>query len=176
MEPDEIKKLENGQEAPDFALFDLEGKKFSLKELRGRVALLNFWSAECPWSERVDRELKPALERWGERVTLLSIAANANEPAEMLKETAAQRDFGLVLRDPDHAVADRYGAVTTPHFFVIDGSGVLRYQGAYDDVTFRQRKPTREFLVPAVEAVLRGEEPQPEETPPFGCTIVRYGE
>jgi hypothetical protein len=64
-----------------------------------------------------------------------------------------------------------YGAKATPHFFVIDGDGLLRYSGAFDDVTFRQRTPTHTYLKDAVEAVLRGEAPNPAQTPAYGCAI-----
>jgi cytochrome c biogenesis protein CcmG/thiol:disulfide interchange protein DsbE len=36
-----------GQPAPDFALVDLKGKTVRLKDLRGKVVLLNFWYSAC---------------------------------------------------------------------------------------------------------------------------------
>jgi hypothetical protein len=71
-------------------------------------------------------------------------------------------------------VADQYVALTTPHFFVIDEQGILRYQGALDDVTFRKPTPTHNYLHDAVEAVVAGARPQPAETPAYGCAIVRF--
>ena len=44
-----------------------------------------------------------------------------------------------------------------------------------DDVTLRRKAPTLSYLAEAVEAVLAGRRPDPAETPPFGCIIVRYG-
>ena len=79
----------------------------------------------------------------------------------------------VVLIDPDHQIADMFGAVTTPHCFVIDEVGNLRYRGALDDVTFRQREATRFFLNDAVLAILSGGLVDPAETPGYGCTIVR---
>jgi hypothetical protein len=70
-------------------------------------------------------------------------------------------------------VADLYQALTTPHVFVIDRDGILRYAGAVDDVSFRQRRPTRFYLDEAVEALLDGQLPAVAETPAYGCTIVR---
>ena len=70
--------------------------------------------------------------------------------------------------------SDLYAAVTTPHPYVLDQDGILRYQGALDDVTFRQRTPTRFYLRQAVEAVLAGHAPEPAQTSPYGCTIVRF--
>jgi hypothetical protein len=61
-----------------------------------------------------------------------------------------------------------------PHFYIIDPKGVLRYQGAFDDVTFRQRVSRQAYLEKALEAVLAGGRPDPDQTPPYGCTLVRY--
>jgi hypothetical protein len=58
--------------------------------------------------------------------------------------------------------------------FVIDEEGLLRYQGAFDDVTFRQPEPTRNYLYSAVEAVLAGERPEPAEAPSYGCTVMYH--
>lgn len=166
--------IPNHQPAPDFSLPDLDGNLHSLQEWRGKVVVLNLWSCECPHVARTDQLLLGYLEKWGERVVLLPLAANANEPLDQLKSIASQRGFSLVLHDSEHRVADLYGAVTTPHLFVIDQAGILRYQGAFDDVTFRQRTSTREYLREAVEAVLNGQIPNPDQTPAYGCTIVRY--
>jgi hypothetical protein len=75
--------------------------------------------------------------------------------------------------DANCFVADLYEAQTTPHVFVIDREGILRYRGAVDDVTFRQRTPARFFLDEAVEALLEGHVPALVESPAYGCTIVR---
>ena len=160
--------------APDFELTDLIGNRYRLTEQHGRVIILNFWSAECPWSERADQEMLSYLQNWGVRAALWTIAANANEPLEMLQQVSGQRGLPVVLHDAHQQVADLYQAQTTPHIFVIDQFGLLRYQGAVNDITFRQRTPTRYYLQAAVEAVLAGRRPDPEETPPYGCTIVRY--
>lgn len=163
-----------GHPAPDFELPDLDGIIHRLSAYRGRIVVVNFWSADCPHSARADREILAGLERWGDAVVFLPVAANANEPLDLLRSAAAERGLPLVLHDSDRLAAGRFGAETTPHLFVIDPHGLLRYQGALDDVTFRRRNPTRSYLLQAVEAVLAGREPDPAETPPYGCTIVRY--
>jgi thiol-disulfide isomerase/thioredoxin len=165
--------IEIGEPAPDFSLKDLGRSEHRLSNYKGRIVMVNFWSAECPWAKRVDQDLLPRLAAWGEGVILLPVAANANELVEMLQEAAAERGLLRVLHDPHQQVADRYQAVTTPHFYVLDEGGILRYRGAYDDVTFRQRTPSRGYLVEAVEALLAGKNPDPAETPPYGCAVVR---
>jgi peroxiredoxin len=166
--------IELNQPAPEFTLPDLDGRIHMLNDYRGRIVIVNFWSAECPHSERFDADITTSLAQWGRDVALLSIASNANEPDEMLAVSARQRKLPVLLRDADQSVADRYEAQTTPHVFVIDRQNVLRYRGAVDDVAFRQRVATKFYLKDAVDALLAGQLPEVSEIQPFGCTIVRF--
>ncbi|HLO17762.1 MAG TPA: redoxin domain-containing protein [Anaerolineales bacterium] len=161
------------QSAPDFELPDLQGKFHKLSNYRGKIVIMNFWSAECPHSERTDRYLLDLLEKWNKEAVLLSIAANRNESIQMVEEVSKARRIPKILIDAEHIIADLYEAVTTPHVFVIDRDCILRYRGAVDDITFRQRKATRFFLEEAVEALLAGRLPKLGETPAYGCAIVR---
>jgi peroxiredoxin len=160
--------------APDFELPDLEGQLHRPSQVLGRLLVLNFWSAECPWSERADEQILPLWKAWGPEVELWAIASNLNEDIASMREAARVRGLPVVLRDENQQVADRYRAQTTPHFYVIDRSGVLRYTGALDDTTFRKREPERDYLASAVRALLEGGMPDPQETPGYGCTIVRH--
>ena len=161
------------QPVPDFELPDLQGNCHRLSDYRGKIVIVNFWSAECPHSERTDISTMAFLEQRGGDVELLSIAANRNEPTQILEEAAKARRLPTVLIDAEHFVADIYEAVTTPHAFVIDRDGILRYRGAMDDVTFRHRKATHFFLEEAIEALLAGGPPELQETIAYGCAIVR---
>lgn len=165
-----------GVPAPEFELADLQGRLHRPAEARGRVLIINFWSAECPWSRRADEILVPLMSTWGESVILWPIASNATEPASQIQRTAEERGLDVVLLDPDHTVADLYGALITPQLFVIDPNSVLRYKGAPDDVNWQVAEPTRSYLLPAVEAAQQGRSPDPPETPPHGCTIIRFSD
>ena len=159
--------------APDFELPDIHGTFHKLSDYRGKIVIVNFWSAECPHSERTDRSTMACLVQWGGDVVMLSIAANRSESVREMEDAATTRSLPTVLIDAEHSVADLYEAVTTPHAFLIDQDGILRYRGAVDDVTFRQRKATRFFLEEAVEALLDGRLPELTETLAYGCAIVR---
>ena len=165
--------MQLNQPAPDFELPDLQGIPHQLSNYRGKIIIINFWSAECPHSERTDRSTVACLVQWGMDVEMLSIAPNRSESIQMIEEAATTRRIPRVLIDAEHVVADLYKAQATPHAFVVDRDGILRYRGAVDDVTFRQRKATRFFLEEAVEALLDGRLPELTEMPAYGCTIVR---
>jgi len=165
--------VEINQPAPGFELPDLDGVLHRLKDYRGKIVIVNFWSCECPHAERTDHAIMAMIVQWGEEVVLLSVASNRIETTEAMTDAAIARHIPLVLIDRDDTVADLYDAQTTPHAFVIDREGILRYRGAVDNATFRLRKPTRFFLDEAVEALLGGRMPAQAETPAYGCTIVR---
>ena len=149
--------MELHQPAPDFELPDLQGRLHRLYDTRGKIIIVNFWSAECPHSARTDRVILDLLEEWNGEVELLSIAANRNESAQMVEEAAKARRVPRILIDAQHILADQFEAMTTPHVFVLDRAGILRYRGAVDDITFRRREATQVFLRDAVEALLQGD-------------------
>lgn len=165
---------EIGKPAPRFSLADLDGKQVSLEKLRGQVILLNFWSCECPWSERADHHLGLWQTIWGDRVAWVSLASNADEAYERIRQVAQKRKLPVVLVDKSQEVANAYSAKTTPHIYVIDQEGILRYKGGIDDSSIRQRKATRMHAFEAVQALLEGGVPPSPEHNPFGCALVRH--
>ena len=120
--------MQINQPAPDFALPDLHGRIHRLSDYRGQIVIVNFWSCECPHSERTDKAILSMFVQWREAspVTMLSIASNRNETAEALQAAAESRRLPAVLLDADCSVADLFNAQTTPHVFVIDREGILR--------------------------------------------------
>jgi peroxiredoxin len=165
--------MQINEPAPYFELLDLQGVLHKLSDHRGKIVIINFWSAECPHSERTDHHLLDLLKRWDSHVELLSIASNRNESMERVAEAAKARHLPQILMDSELHIADLYEAFTTPHVFLLDDAGILRYRGAVDNITFRRREATRFFLQEAVEALLIGCLPELSETPAYGCTIVR---
>jgi alkyl hydroperoxide reductase subunit AhpC len=72
---------------------------------------------------------------------------------------------GPMLVDYDGTVGKAYGAKTTPHMFVIDKEGVLRYSGAFSDHS------KKNYVLGAVKAIQAGTEPKPATTKAWGCGV-----
>ena len=159
--------------APDFELRGLDGRLCRLSDYRGRIVIVTFWSVDCPHVVRADASLRTAMNRWGDDVVLLMVASNANESPSAMENAARERGPLTVLIDAKQEAADAYAAQVTPEAFVIDRAGVVRYRGAVDDVSVRQKIATRSFVEEAVDALLRGEAPAVTEVAAFGCSIVR---
>jgi peroxiredoxin len=163
-----------GEQAPHFQLYDLQGHVHRLEDMNGWIRVLYFWSAECDWCQRVDQELVPYLETWEDRVKIWLIASNANEQQGLIKQVEGNMTIPIILIDDKQVVVDLYGAQTTPHFFVVDQEGFLRYQGAWDDITFRQRKATQMYVPMVVDALINGQTPTITTTQPYGCALLRF--
>jgi peroxiredoxin len=161
--------------APDFTLPIAGGGRFTLSDWRGNVVIVNFWSAECPWSRRADVMLVYRQLTWERKgVRIVGVASNVNEPENEIQFEAQNRKVKFpILRDPDHSVADLYNAETTPHFFIVDRQGTIRYMGALDDSTHQKRRPKVIYVDQAVSALLDNRLPDPAITPAYGCSIVR---
>ncbi len=181
---------------PKLALEDLAGKVHRLGDYRGKVVVLHFWSTRCPWVRISDPKMVALAKRYAKnpKVVFLAVDSNRTElvPAPRAAEAAGGRRGrpvyaelvrvakarGLpypVLVDPGNVAADRFQALTTPHCFVIDGRGILRYSGAFDDDQRGRKAPeqVRHYLADAIEAVLAGREVAVPKTRPYGCTIKR---
>jgi len=150
------------------------GGRFALSDWRGQIIVLNFWSAECPWSRRADVALVYRQLAWDPKgVRIVGIASNANETETQLRAEAEARHVKYpILLDGDRSVANLYQAKTTPHFFVIDRQSYVRYSGALDDVTRKGQKPSTLYLDEAVQALLANRPPNPLTTAPFGSPLV----
>lgn len=165
--------MQINQPVPDFSLTDLDGNTVNIKNYRGKIVIVNFWSCECPHSERTDKSIMSMFVQWQDDVVMLTIASNRNETVEEIKNISTARRIPNVMIDANCEVANLFEAQTTPHVFVIDRDGILRYRGAVDDVKFRQKTPTRFFLDEAIESLLAEQIPEVQESPAYGCAIVR---
>lgn len=118
-----------GETAPDFQLARQDGSQVSPQALRGRPAVLVFWTAWCPTCKEEAphiNELAAKYEPQGVRVVGINIQ---DSPARL---AGGVKDFGIkyaVASDADASVARRYKVVGTPTIIFLDGQGVVRYSG-----------------------------------------------
>src|SRR5690606_36452181 len=76
-----------------------------------------------------------------------------------------------VLQDASGKVGRAYGAKTTPHMYVIDKDGVLRFAGGIDDDPRGRSKSPNNFVTAALTAVVDGKTPAQQHSTPYGCTV-----
>jgi len=120
----------------DFTLADLGGAKHSLKDLRGRVVLVNFWATWCPPCRKELPDLETLYTRFKDQG--LVILAISDEDAGKVKPFIATRDIQFpILLDPGRKVNQLFQIKGIPKSFVYDRGGKLVAQ-SIDMRTMRQ--------------------------------------
>jgi peroxiredoxin len=108
----------------DFALEDLHGKKWALKDLRGKVVLVNFWATWCPPCRSEMPNLETLYKKFkNEGLVVLSIS---DEDASKVKPLIDEYRFSYpILLDPGRIVGKEYNIEGIPKSFVYDRDGKL---------------------------------------------------
>ena len=163
-----------GQPAPDFTLADLSGKTHSLKDYRGKGVVVGFISARCPISNAYKDRIRAIADEYEKRgVAFLGVNSSADESIEEARAFAAKNNLDFtILKDEGNVVADAYAAERTPKVYLIDGEGVLRYQGRIDN-SQDSRMVKRNDLREALNEMLAGKPVSVAETRALGCMIKR---
>jgi peroxiredoxin len=163
----------------DFTLPDHRGKPHSLRDLAGyRLVVIVFLGNDCPIARACAPRLAELARAFGPRgVAFLGVNANAQDSLVGLGAYARAHKLPFpLLKDADHALADRLGAERTPEAFVLDERRAVRYRGRIDDqysVGARRGRPTRHDLALALEALLAGQPVSSPRTSSPGCLIGR---
>jgi cytochrome c biogenesis protein CcmG/thiol:disulfide interchange protein DsbE len=127
--------IEAGVAAPDFALPRLGGGgELALRDLRGKVVLVNFWAT---WCAPCEKEM-PAMQRLYARLAPLGlelVAISEDDGPEVVERFRERLGLSFpIALDPKHEAAARYQSYRYPESFLIDRDGVLvaRYIGERD--------------------------------------------
>ena len=89
-----------------------------------------------------------------------------------MKKRAKEKKFPFpYLRDDLQQVARAYGAVCTPHLFVLDSRRKLAYEGRIDDNWKNPAEVKSQDLRNAIEDLLAGKSVRVTNTNPMGCSI-----
>src|SRR5262249_51610345 len=126
-----------GKKVASFTLTDPRDQtRFSLQDGKDKKAVvLIFLGTECPINNAYVPVLGELQQEYADRgVQFVGINANCTDSAQSVAKHAIRQQVPFpMLKDPNNAVADQLGAHRTPEAFVIDGGGILRYQGRIDD-------------------------------------------
>lgn len=172
--------LELGTAAPDFELPTPSGDLVRLSDFDTASALVvAFICNHCPFVQLIREELARFGREYASRGVAM-VAINANDFAKYSGDTPEKMqaeidEFGYTfpyVYDESQEVAKAYRAACTPEFYLFDAEQKLVYRGRFDAATPGNGLPvTGEELRAAVDALLAGNAPDPEQKPGIGCNI-----
>jgi peroxiredoxin len=142
-----VSKLEADNERrqqADFALTELGGKTWTLKEQRGKVVVLNFWATWCPPCRKEMPDLETLYQQFKDQG--LVILAISDEDAGKVRPFIAQQKVTYpILLDPGRKVNELFQIEGIPKTFVYDRTGKLVAQS----IDMRTRRQFLEMLAQA---------------------------
>lgn len=133
-------------------------------------SVLVFLSPICPCSRYHEKQLSQMKSEFPDTRFIAIYSGNEAVSEDEARNHFKSLGFGVV-RDTDFALANRFGALRTPHAFVLNAAGEIQYQGAVDDK--RSSEPTDRYLQKALVALAKGQPADPAVTGPMGCRISR---
>jgi hypothetical protein len=149
--------------------------------------ILEWLNHGCPYIQKHynGNNMQQLQEKYTDQgVVWLSVISSAPGTQGYMKAEEAQQSIEehgasptAILLDPEGEMGRAYGARVTPHMFIIDPSGAVRYNGAIDD------KPTpaassletaHNYIDAAMSSLMNGEEVAVNSNAPYGCSV-KYG-
>lgn len=173
-----------GEPAPAFTLNDYNGKAVTLADFTAakEIVVLEWWNPGCPFVVKHHEKsttMKDTAAKFADKgVVWLAI----NSSAEGKEGYGTEKEFVEkwkvtypCLVDANGAVGHSYGATNTPHMFIIDGTGVLRYTGAIDSDPGAEpgadKSKITNYVDQALTQILAGETVTMPETKAYGCSV-----
>jgi peroxiredoxin len=171
-----------GDLASDFNLKNVDGKNVSLanyKNAKGYIVV--FTCNTCPVSKAYEARVE-ALNKLYAAKGYPVVAINTNDPVASpgdtyakMQERAKEKNFSFAyLEDADHVYTKKYGAMRTPHVFVLQKTAKgneVAYIGAIDNDQQLANEQRDNYVQNAVNQLLKGEKPTVTSTKAIGCTI-----
>lgn len=168
--------LQVGDLAPDFSLVGTDGLIYTISQYKGYRAVIVFFTCNlCPYARGLEEYLRNmALEFHKKGVAFLGINSN-DEGSDTYDQMVALMDEKKFpwryLQDSAGQIAKKYGATTTPQFFLFDHHRMLIYSGRALDNPKSPEKSSREDLKEALMELLDMRPITIAETHPVGCLI-----
>jgi hypothetical protein len=170
--------------APDFTATDSDGKVRRLEDFRGKTVVLEWTNAECPYTRKhYSSGNMQGLQELARRRGVIWLSVISSAPGKQGYVSGAEADAlsrsrravpTAVLLDPAGNLGRLYHAKTTPHLFVIDARGELKYMGGIDSLATADVAdiPRAEpYLKEALLAVVDDKPVAHPVTRPYGCSV-----
>ncbi len=177
-------EVQVGQPAPDFQLTDSNGKSHKLSDFKGKNVVLEWFNHDCPFVvKHYGSGNMQALQAKYTKAGVIWLAINSGskesgsykDPKTTNARTVEHKAVPTaVLIDDAGTVGKLYGAKTTPHMFVVDTKGILRYQGAIDSIPSAAQDDIAKadnYVSQALDAIIAGKEIANPVTKSYGCSV-----
>lgn len=169
-----------GEMAPNFTLTDTDGTKHTLADHKGKIVVLEWFNPGCPFVVKHHAKHTTMADLASEFADkdVVWMAINSGSPGKqghgLELNRNIKKEWGIqypLLLDEPGEVGKMYGAKTTPHMYIIDKDGTLKYAGAIDNNPSATTLGDVNYVRQALNQVIAGETVTTPETKPYGCSV-----
>ncbi len=171
-----------GDTARDFKLKNVNGKMVSMadyKDAKGFIVV--FTCNHCPFSQAYEQRIVELHKMYASKgYPVIAISSNdktlvPDDSFENMVIKAKEAGFDFpYLYDESQEIAKAYGAMRTPHVFVLQKTATgnaVKYVGAIDDNSDDEKAVTKRYVQDAVNQLLEGKSVAVPSTKAIGCSI-----
>ena len=118
-------KIKPGKPAPLFTLNDMQGKPLSLKSLRGKYVILDFWGSWCFWCLAGVPQMKNYYDKYHGKFEILGI--DCNDTVEKWKDAVEKNQMNWlhVQNTKNDKVPQQYAVSGYPTKVIINPNGTI---------------------------------------------------
>ena len=115
-----------GDDVPEFVVEMFDGQKINIKDLKGKIVLINFWATWCPpCQEELKRVQKEILDRFKGK-DFVFLAISREESKEQVKKFRERNGYTFPMGlDPERKIYSKFATATIPRNFIIDKKGKI---------------------------------------------------
>ena len=127
-EPSSAASSEEHELAPDFVVYDEDGKPVSLSDFRGKPVVVNFWATWCGYCVQEMPSFEKAFLEYGDEVVfmVINVTDGQSETKEDAMAFVAENGYTFpVYYDTELSATYAYGAYSLPATGFIDSEGVF---------------------------------------------------
>lgn len=119
--------VSEGEQAPNFALMDMDGERVELADYEGEGVFLNFWGTFCPPCEDEMPYMEDEHQKYADEDVEI-LAVNVGESELTIDRFAQRHQLTFpILMDEHRNVLDQYGVGELPATYLIDEHGEVQH-------------------------------------------------
>jgi peroxiredoxin/gas vesicle protein len=167
------------RQGPGFELNSFEGKTVKLSDYKGKIVVLEWINLDCPFVQyhydKASTMIDLAKKYKDKDVVWLAINGTSQTTPEANRDFAAKHKLPYpILDDRAGKVGRLYGAITTPHLFIISKTGEVVYDGAIDNAPNGKTIDGSDkvnYVDKALSELTSGQRVSTSKTQSYGCSV-----
>ncbi len=146
--------------------------------LRGPYKIIIFMAVDCPITQKYMATIRDLAQKYqSQQISVVGYfpAGLSKKGAKEFRQEYQVPEIIQFINDKKRIMTNKYNATVTPEVVLVDKNQRVIYQGSIDNWFFElgryRLEVTENYLIDAIEASLKGDQPSIKKTEAIGCFI-----